>query len=90
MTDAPLTISCGEHGSRVAAVVCCHHLMKSGRPAGFVENSDDPADLQAWCNECEKLFVEQDGLTKDFERFNDRAIVCDLCYIALKSHHSIR
>ncbi|MBA3936725.1 MAG: hypothetical protein H0X38_04630 [Planctomycetes bacterium] len=90
MADAALSISCGKHGSRVAAVVCCHHLANAGRPAGFVENSEDPSDLQAWCDTCEQVYLAQGGKTEEFRKFNNMTIVCDLCYIALKSHHSLR
>jgi hypothetical protein len=50
-------ISCGTHGEGVSAIVCQHHLKARARVVGFVENSDDPDDLQAWCDACEDLFV---------------------------------
>lgn len=52
-----MLINCGPHGERVAAVVCRHLLEVTTPPAGFVENSTDPTDLQAWCHECEEKFL---------------------------------
>jgi len=55
---------------------------------GFVENSADPGDLQAWCDDCEAMFLEEDDKTPRFEEFNDRVIVCDFCYAEMKARHS--
>jgi hypothetical protein len=83
-----LYVECGPHGRRVAAVVCCH-IIESSDPVGFVENSGDPLDLQAWCERCEKMFVAEGDKTEAFEAFNDRAIVCCVFYAALKATHSV-
>jgi len=85
--DVPLYIDCGSHGKRVAAVVC-RHMIQASEPVGFVENSSDPNDLQAWCERCEKMFLAEGDKTEAFERFNDRVIVCYVCYGALKAKHS--
>jgi len=42
-----VTATCQDHGERVAAAVCRHHIEAGGRAVGSVENSDDPNDLQA-------------------------------------------
>lgn len=88
MSD-PLFVDCGPHGRRVAAVVCRHLLGPERGPAGFVENSDDPDDLQAWCHACEALYQEEGEMTEVFRKFNDMAIVCVECYAAAKSRHSV-
>ncbi len=85
--DEPLYVDCGTHGQRIAAVVCCH-MLESDEPVGFVENSDDPNDLQAWCDECEEMFLAEGDKTPAFEEFNDRAIVCVICYDECKALHS--
>lgn len=85
--DGPLYVDCGPHGKRVAAVVCCH-MLESSEPVGFVENSSDPNDLQAWCQSCEELFLAEGDKTEVFEAFNDRHIVCTECYSGLKAKHS--
>ena len=83
-----LTIKCGTHGTRVAAVVCGHMLESTDCVLGFVENSSEPDDLQAWCDECEQMFLREQALTDDFEKFNNRIIVCDFCYATLKARHT--
>lgn len=88
MSDTePLTVDCGPHGKRVATVVCCHLRERSGEPAGFVENSDDPNDLQAWCFACEEKYQQEDGMTDAFREFNNFSIVCCDCYAASKAFH---
>jgi len=82
------TVKCGTHGERVAAIVCRHMLNSKDKAVGFVENSSDPSDLQAWCDECEAFFVQEDALTEAFKAFNDSAVVCDFCYASLKERHS--
>jgi hypothetical protein len=85
--DEPLYVDCGPHGRRVAAVVC-RHMIESSEPAGFIENSSDPNDLQAWCGRCEELFLAEGDKTEAFEAFNGMAIVCCVCYSELKAKHS--
>jgi hypothetical protein len=80
-------ISCGEHGESVVAIVCRHQLKARARVVGFVENSDDPNDLQAWCDDCEELFVREGQMTKKFLKFNDAAAVCVDCYVRLRARH---
>lgn len=82
-----MTINCGRHGARVAAVVCRHHVDVNDCPVGFVENSDDPDDRQAWCDDCESFFVREGDLTEDFRKFNDFAVVCIDCYMHLRAKH---
>ena len=86
--DGKLSIRCGTHGNRVAAVVCGHMIAKTGRRLGFVENSSDPDDLQAWCEDCEKVFLREEGLTPTFEEFNSRVMVCDFCYQTICERHT--
>lgn len=88
-SDAVLMVDCGDHGRRVAAVVCRHMLEREGPPRGVIENSDDPDDLQAWCYDCEEKFMEEDGMTDAFKAFNDMAIVCVQCYAEAVDRHTI-
>ena len=87
--DEPLYVDCGPHGKRVAAVVCCH-MIQASETVGFIENSSDPNDLQAWCERCEEMFLAEGDKTEAFEAFNDRVIVCCVCYAAFKAQHSRR
>ncbi len=80
-------VSCGNHGEQVAAIVCRHHLTVSDRAVGFVENSDDPNDLQAWCDDCESLFLSEGNKTDAFMAFNNFAVVCADCYVRMRATH---
>lgn len=82
------TIDCDTHGPSSTAVVC-RHMIVTSEPVGFVENSSDPDDLQAWCHACEAMFLQEDGLTDVFREFNDMAVVCGDCYGSLKQRHSV-
>ena len=86
--NSELMIKCGTHGSQTPAVVCCHMIQMKERVVGFVENNDDPNDLQAWCEACEQLFVREGEMIAEFRKFNDMTIICDFCYAQLKEKHS--
>jgi hypothetical protein len=88
MTE-PMLINCGLHGQRTSAVVCKHLLASAPAPAGFIENSDEPNDLQAWCARCEEKFEQEGEMTEEFRAFNGMAVVCVVCYGEAKSRHSI-
>ena len=66
----------------------CRHIIESSDVVGFVENSSNPNDLQAWCERCEEMFLAEGDKTEAFEAFNDRALVCSGCYGAPKAQHS--
>jgi hypothetical protein len=85
--NEPLYVDCDSHGKRVAAVVCCH-MIQGSEPVGFIENSSDPDDLQAWCEKCEEMFLAEGDKTAAFCTFNDRVIVCSTCYRRLKAELS--
>jgi len=90
MPDAePLRVDCAPHGQRVAAVVCCHMIGADRPPAGFVENSSDPNDLQAWCHACEDRFQQEGGMTEAFRAFNGMSVVCVVCYDEAKARHAL-
>ena len=85
----PLTVSCGPHGERVAAVVCRHLVGRESPTAGFVENSSDPNGLQAWCYACEDKFQAEGGMTEVFREFTGMSVVCIDCYAEAKARHSL-
>ena len=86
---APLLINCAIHGHNRVSAVVCGHMVESAVPVGFVENNDDPDNLQAWCEKCEAFFVCEGDKTKAFLSFNRMALVCVSCYQALKSRHTL-
>lgn len=85
---SPLFIDCGTHARRATAVVCGHMLAAEDHAVGFVENSSDPDDLQAWCDACEQLFLREGEMTDAFKKFHQMTVVCDECYAALRARHS--
>jgi len=89
MTDRQTpTMLCGTHGRRVAAVVCGHLVSAADAALGFVENSTDPTDLQAWCDDCERLYTAEGEMTAAFKRFTKMAVVCTECYVRMRERHS--
>lgn len=81
-------VECGTHGSSPGALVCVHLLQAHERVVGFVENSSEPSDLQAWCDECEEQFEQEGSLTDAFQEFCDVRLVCEFCYATIKERHS--
>jgi hypothetical protein len=84
----PIFINCGKHGRHVAAVVCGHMAKPTWFKVGFVENSDHPNDLQAWCDKCERMYLAEGDRTERFNASNAMVMVCTPCYAALKKRHS--
>ena len=90
MTDSdPLYVDCGPHGQRIATVVCRHMINGSDAPLGFIENTDDPNDLQAWCHACEEMFNKKGDRTDAFLAFNNMGIFCVVCYAEFQTLHTI-
>jgi hypothetical protein len=83
------TVDCGTHGTHPGAVVCRHLVEAKDRVVGFVENSSEPDDLQAWCEACEAMFEREGGeRTPAFKAFHGIQIVCDFCYAQLRERHT--
>jgi hypothetical protein len=78
---------CSIHGLSTSAIVC-GHMIAAKSSVGFVENSDDPNDLQAWCEGCEAMFLREGAKTPMFLEFNQMAVVCADCYRDLKARHT--
>jgi Suppressor of fused protein (SUFU) len=89
--EKALTVDCATHGRRlVASVVCVHITRAKNRTVGFVENSSDPDDLQAWCDECERFFTGEGEMTDAFRAFNDMQVVCARCYAQLRERQTAK
>lgn len=86
MNDNRLAIDC-QHGKEFASVICCHQL-NSVEPVGFIENSSDPDDLQAWCYACEYVYTQENDRTEKFKKFNNAKVICEKCYEKYKTIHS--
>jgi hypothetical protein len=86
--DLPPNVLCGTHGKQTPAVVCAHLLEETDRVLGFVENSSDPENLQAWCDDCERMFLREGSMTPAFLRFNDMQVLCVFCYERVREKHA--
>lgn len=83
-------IECQTHGHRRMAFIC-QHLNKQIK-AGFEEafsaykgmELDEDEDLQAWCDECEKMRISTDGWNEKSMKFADIKLVCEDCYFEIK------
>ena len=82
-----LQVDCGQHGRAVAASVCGHVVHKPRFPLGFVENSDDPNNLQGWCFACEHVYLQEQDKTELFRAFCQHTVVCSACYGEIKQFH---
>lgn len=89
MVDPSLEINCECHGKGISAVVCGHLAKNEGAAIGFIENSSEPSDLQAWCYACEYLYQQEGDMTSLFKDFNKMILVCRECYADIKAHHSV-
>lgn len=80
-------VNCDCHGKSIPAIVCGHLVKNKGCAVGFVENSDDPEDLQAWCYACEYVYGIEKQLSEKFRAFNSMTVVCINCYREIKAFH---
>lgn len=83
-----MKITCECHGRQEIASVCGHVIGKSELPLGFIENCDDPGNLQGWCFACEHVFLEEGDKTSRFESFTQHSVVCASCYESIKLAHA--
>lgn len=84
-------IECGDHEYRRIAFVCQHlnFATKIGFEESFetfegMELSNDD-DFQAWCDQCEKIRVAEDGWNHNTMRFAKLRVVCEGCYFKMKA-----
>lgn len=82
-----MNVECEKHGQGIAATVCCHLIRNNGPRLGFIENSSEPGDLQAWCYACEHVFLQEEDKTNRFLQFCDFSLVCEECYKSIKAAH---
>ena len=86
MEGEPLLVEC-KHGQGIAACVCKHLLENIEPNIGFVENSDQPGDLQAWCTLSEKYFLQEGEMTEALKKFHALKLVCEDCYAEIKARY---
>jgi hypothetical protein len=86
------TVTCGIHGARRPAFVC-RHLSKD-KYTGFHEPFESDAsvdadeELQAWCDECEKVRLREGEWNDVSEAFANIRLICDQCFFVIKAKNS--
>lgn len=81
-------VECENHGLRKPAFIC-QHLNKISK-TGFYEpfpDPDNPAssdELQAWCDECEKIRSAEGEWNDKSESFAKIKLICDECFFDIK------
>lgn len=46
-------------------------------------------DFQAWCGECEKVRIRNNGWNEHAEEFANIRLVCEYCYFELKEFNNL-
>ncbi|MEZ0183782.1 hypothetical protein AB9T89_16180 [Flavobacterium oncorhynchi] len=89
MSENHRKVECSNHGLRNNAFVC-QHLVNSEFP-GFWEPFDsdstkeyDDGELNAWCDKCDKILVEQGEWNDVSEEFAQIQLICEVCFFELK------
>jgi hypothetical protein len=84
-------IACDTHNAGRVAFVCKHLI--NNDLLGFHEafesdpSIDDDDDYEAWCNECEKVRLKEDGWNDKSMGFADIKVICDECYFEIKKRN---
>jgi hypothetical protein len=89
MSENHKKVECCNHGLRNEAYVCQHLVTSEFN--GFWESFDSDStkeyvdgELNAWCNECDKVLVEQGEWNDISEAFAKIELVCDACFFEMK------
>jgi hypothetical protein len=83
-------IECSNHGPKREAFVCRHldYLSRKGFNEAFETYKGmelvEGDDLQAWCDDCEKIRVKYNGWTEESEKYAEIKLICEDCYFELK------
>ena len=66
------------------AIICQHLLMNPDLNLNF---PCDEEDDEAWCDECEKIFQEEEGWTDRALEFADIKPYCKYCFAEMKQKY---
>lgn len=88
-------MECGSHGFQRPAFVCQHLNLENSigfeeameRHKGMELNENE--DLQAWCNECEKVRVKYGEWNEESEKFAKIKLICENCYFEMKELNNV-
>lgn len=89
--EADRVVHCAEHGARSPAFVCHHLVAPATEARGFHQADVDPnrewTDLNGWCDECDRVYLAEQGWNDTSEGFAQIQLVCDACFFQLKARH---
>ncbi|HHT9079608.1 hypothetical protein [Flavobacterium psychrophilum] len=79
-------VECDNHGLRNPAFVCQHLNLefKVGFNEPYLEVNSKEKDLNAWCDECEKVRVLEGEWNDISEGYAKIKLVCDKCFFEMK------
>ncbi len=90
MNQEDKKVICATHGECEEAYVCQHLNLTD--PIGFIQayDPDNPEIeiLNAWCNECDKILLEEGEWNDKSENFAKIKLVCSECFIIMKNLNS--
>ena len=75
---------CSLHKKEATAIICGHLCYTDDAHIGFNVPADRKNDLEAWCDECEKVLNAAGGWTDSVVKFANLRSCCVGCFIALK------
>lgn len=84
-------VDCENHERRRKAFICQH--LEKGSKNGFEESFEtyedmeyeyEDDDFQAWCNDCEKIRIKENGFTDKVMESVKLKLVCEKCYFEIK------
>lgn len=84
-------IACDIHTSGRVAFICQH--LNKGIYTGFHEAfdpdtiTDEDDGYQAWCDECEKVRLKEDGWNDSSMAFAKIKLVCDQCFFEIRKRN---
>jgi len=86
-------VTCESHGTSRAAFVC-QHLNKdtyTGFHEAFESNPliEPDDDYQAWCDECEKMRLQEGEWNDVSEGFAKIRLICDQCFFEIKRRNQL-
>jgi hypothetical protein len=83
-------MECKRHGYRRPSFICRH--LQYGERLGFNEPAEPPeADWpfqNAWCNECNKVLLEEGEWNDRSEGFAKVTIICEECFEEIRKRNS--
>jgi len=89
MDDEREEIECDEHGPSYSTFMCGHLVTGSGLGFYCSVEDDDPYP-DAWCAQCNKVMLEENGWNDRSEAYTQIKLVCHHCYSNVKSRNQIK